>query len=132
MGHYILRISLLAGWLLVGGVLAVTLWAAVASAPIIQQVEAELGRGLTCEEAYAHREINAYFYPQRAAQGDTLYTFSLFAPFVLLIFAALLAGIVRYDRLPRWRWVLVALGGVLLAVLVLHLPVINTIVCAIE
>lgn len=126
------RISLMTGYLLLSGVLALVLWTAASSAPVVQQIEANLGRPLTCDEAYNHREINNYFYPQRAAQGDALYRFSLVSPFFLLGFAILLAAIGYSGSLNRLRWPLVAVGLLLFAGLLVYMPVIRTIACAVE
>lgn len=132
MTNRIAQTSLLVGYLGAVIIVLVVLWTAAVSAPVIRQIEAGLGRPLTCDEAYAHREINTYFYPQHAAQGDTLYWFSFVSPFVLFGFAILLALVGYSASLKHLRWPLVAVGLLVFAALLFYMPVIRTIACAVE
>lgn len=127
------RISLMGGYLVLTGFLALALWAAVISVPVIQQVEVSIGNPLTCEAAYEHQEINNYFYPENTLPANALYLFSLVSPFFLFGFAALLVAIALYERLKhRLRWLLVSLGVLLGAALIVYMPVIRLVACAVE
>lgn len=132
MTRRITQLSLLGGYLALAGIIVLVVWTAASSAPIVQQIEAGLGRPLTCEEAYAHREINNHFYPDRASQGDMLYLLSLVSSVVMVGFGVLLAAIGYSNSLTRLRWPLVGLGLVLLAALLAYMPVVNTVACAVE
>lgn len=132
MSSRVIRVSLLTVYLGAVVIVSLILATAVISAPVVRQVEAGLGHPLTCDQAYANREINNYFYPQRTLQGDTLYWFSLIAPFFLFGFAILLGVIGCSDSLKRLRWPLVGLGLVLFAALLIYMPVIRIVACAVE
>jgi hypothetical protein len=53
------------------------LFSAIDTAPVIWQTEAEIGRTLTCDEAYTRREIDATLYAEHRTQADIVYLFNL-------------------------------------------------------
>jgi hypothetical protein len=126
------QISLMGSYLVLTTILALALWAAVISVPIIRQTEVQVGGSLTCQAAYEHQEINNYFYPARTLQADALYLFSLLSPFFLFGFAVVLVVMALYKRLKRLRWLLVSAGVLLCVVLIIYMPVIYLVACAVE
>ena len=112
------------------------LYSLIVGAPIIQQVEAEIGHTLTCQEAYQHREIDAYLYNNYRTQGDILYWANVFMPvwvgFVLLMLLA--AGVIARIRrqVQRLNWLLAGLTLTLLVPILIYWPVIQKIACATE
>ena len=109
------------------------LFSAVDGAHIVQQVEAAAGQRLNCNELYQARTINAYFDLQHPKQGEALYLFNLAWPiwFALSIGIALgLAGVI--DGLKRWRWLPMFIMGLLVLLLILYLPTVAKISCAID
>ena len=109
------------------------LFCAVDSTRIVQQVEAAAGQGLNCDELYQARVINAYLDLQRPQQGEALYLFSLAWPiwFALSIGIAFgLTGVI--DGLKRRRWLPILIMSLLVLLLILYLPTIAKISCAID
>ncbi len=112
---------------------AYLLFSAVDGTRIVQQVEAAAGQGLTCMELYQARAINTYFDLQRPQQGEALYLFSLAWPiwFALSIGIAFgLTGVI--DGLKRRRWLPILIMSLLVLLLILYLPTIAKISCAID
>ncbi|MBZ0302872.1 MAG: hypothetical protein K8J31_24215 [Anaerolineae bacterium] len=103
------------------------------AAPIIQQVEAQVGHPLSCDEAYDHREIDQFFFPEHRTQSDLLYLSNLFGPFWMgALLIAVAAVFVLRRRIHRLHGLL--LGGVLalLIPILIYWPTIATIACATE
>ncbi len=106
---------------------------AVDGARIVKQVESAAGQALSCRELYQSRDINAYFEVQHPQEGNALYLLSLAWPvwFALSIGTALgLAGMV--DRKKSWHWLPVIGMSLLVLGLILYLPAIAKINCAID
>ena len=105
----------------------------VTGAHVVQQVEAVQGRTLSCYELYEVRTIDAYFYPAQSVAGDVIYWLSFTWPFWLALSggAALLCMYFLRQR-ARWRWLPIGLMGGLLVLLILYLPVVMKIACAID
>jgi hypothetical protein len=121
------------------GILGLVLFAAVTNADIVWQAEAQVGHPISCDEAYAYRAIDAYFYPERRFQGDVLYLFTLLAPLGLIGFALLLASVVAIaSRRPRTRrftvfiGLLVSAGIALFIGILAYSPVISLVGCAVD
>jgi hypothetical protein len=109
------------------------LFSAADGARIVQQVEADAGRGLNCEELYRARAINAYFDTQRPMQAETLYLFNLTWPIWLALSIGISFGLTAViDLLKRWRWLLIFVMVPLVILLIFYLPTIAKISCAID
>jgi hypothetical protein len=109
------------------------LFSAVDGTRIVQQVEAAAGRGLNCNELYQARAINAYFDLQRPQQGEALYLFSLAWPIWFALSIGIAFGLTGVaDELKRWRWLPVLIMGLLVLLLILYLPSVAKISCAID
>jgi hypothetical protein len=120
-------------------IFSLVLFTAAANAPMVWQAEAEVGHSLSCEEAYAYRAIDAYFYPERSFQGSLLYFFSLLAPCNLLGFAVLTLVVgIAFRRSPyilrfnRIIWSLIGIGVAVFVGVLVYTPLISTIGCAVE
>ena len=116
--------------------LVMLFYSVLVSAPIIQQVEAEIGHNLTCNEAYQHREIDASLYNNYRMQGDIVYFSNLFAPVwlgILLVTLLVAISIKRLRRqITRLNWWLLGLALALLVPILICGPVIQKIACATE
>ncbi len=115
---------------------ALLIYSAGFGAPIIQQVEAEIGHSLSCGEAYVHREIDGFFYPDYRAQGDILYLAALCGPFwmgllLLLILSGSLVTPIR-QQAARLKWLLTGVVVALMIPVLIYLPTIQKIACAVE
>ena len=106
-------------------------------APIVRQIEAEVGREITCDEAYFdHREIDSYFFPDRQTAGHVIYLSNLLFP-VWLILVGGFTGIVCViallkERQVRFYWPLVIATLVTLIPIALQSRLIYIIACATE
>jgi hypothetical protein len=104
-------------------------------AQIIQQVEAAQGRSLSCYELYEARAIDAYFYPARRTAGEAIYLLSITCTWPLwlgLSIGAALWYTSLMKRKTRWRWFPVWVMGILVLLLILYLPIVAKITCAID
>ena len=109
------------------------LFSAADGARIVQQVEAAAGQGLNCDELYQARAINAYFDLQRPQQGEALYLFSWAWPIWLALSIGIAFGLTGViDGLKRWRWLPILIMGLLVLLLILYLPTVAKISCAID
>ncbi len=109
------------------------LFSAVDGARVVRQAESAAGQGLNCLDLYQARAINTYFDVQRPQQGQALYLLGSTWPiwFVLSMGVAFgLAGVI--DGRKRWRWLPVIIMGLLVVLLILYLPTIAKISCAID
>ena len=109
------------------------LFSAMDGSRIVQQVQSAAGHGLNCMELYQARAINTYFDSQRPREGKALYLLSTTWPiwFVLSIGVAFgLAGVIGMER--RWHWLPVLSMSVFVLWLILYLPTIAKISCAID
>jgi hypothetical protein len=105
----------------------------VAGTQVVRAAETSAGRSLNCYELYETGSIEAYFYPERALQGDTLYLSGILLPVWLGISIGLpLSLTVVFGRRQRWHWLPVILMTPLILALVLHLGMLNKLVCALE
>ena len=109
------------------------LFSVMDGARIVQQVEAAAGRALSCEELYQARSINTYFDLQHHPQGEALYLFGLAWPIWFALSLGIAFGLMRImDRQKRWRWFPILVTGLLLLLLILYLPTVAKISCAID
>jgi hypothetical protein len=113
------------------------LYSLLVGAPIVHQVEAEVGREITCDEAYfEHREIDSYLFANHRTPGHVIYMSNMCFP-VWLIFIGLftaVTGAVSWFRERRIRlyWPLVFATLVTLIPIVLQSRLIYIIACATE
>lgn len=115
---------------------ALLIYSAGFGTSIIQQVEAEIGHSLSCDEAYDHREIDGFFYPDHATQGNILYLATLCGPFwmgllVLLLLSGSLVTPIR-QQAARLKWLLTGVVVALMIPILIYLPTIQKIACAVE
>jgi hypothetical protein len=109
------------------------LFSAVDGTRLVQQVEAAAGQGLNCHEVYQARAINAYFDLQHPQQGEALYLLSLAWPVWFAVSIGIAFGLTGVMAgLKRWRWLPILIMGLLVLLLILYLPAIAKISCAID
>ena len=109
------------------------LFSAVDGTRLVQQVEAAAGQGLNCHELYQARAINAYFDLQHPQQGEALYLFSLAWPVWFAVSMGIAFGVTGVMAgLKRWRWLPILIMGLLVLLLILYLPTVAKISCAID
>ncbi len=109
------------------------LFSALDGARLVQQVEATAGQGLTCLDWYHTRSISAYFDVQHPQQGNALYLLNLAWPVWLALSIGIAFVFARViDRTKRWRWLLILGMSLLVLGLIVYLPTIAKISCAIE
>ena len=109
------------------------LFSAVDGTRLVQQVEAAAGQGLNCHEVYQARAIYAYFDLQRPQQGEALYLLSLAWPIWFAVSMGIAFGLTGVmGGLKRWRWLPVLIMGLLVLLLILYLPTVAKISCAID
>lgn len=112
---------------------AYLLMSVVAGAQVVRAAETSAGQALNCFELYETRSIETYFYPERALQGDTIYLSGVLLPVWLGISIGLpLLLTFVLGRRQRWHWLPVVLMAPLILALVLHLGMLNKLVCALE
>ena len=105
----------------------------VGGARIVGEAEAAAGRALSCFELYETRSIDAYFYPDRARQGDTIYLSAVMFPAWLGASIGLpFALTVVLGRRKRWHWFPLILIIPLLLLIGAHLGALGKLVCALE
>ena len=105
----------------------------VGGARVVREAEAAAGHALSCFELYETRSIDAYFYPDRAWQGNTIYVSAVMFPVWLGASIGLpLALTVALGRRKRHHWFPVILITPLLLLIGAHLGVLGKLVCALE
>ena len=109
------------------------LFSLIDGARVVREAEIAAGRDLSCVELYEARSIDAYFYPDRARQGDTIYLSAVMFPLWLGASIGLpFALTVALGRQKRWHWFPVILIAPLLILIGTHLGVLGKLVCALE
>jgi hypothetical protein len=109
------------------------LFSLVGGAQVVREAEAEAGHDLSCFELYETRSIDAYFYPDRARQGDTIYLSAVLFPVWLGASIGLpFALTVVLGRRKRWHWFPLILITPLLLLIGAHLRALGKLVCALE
>ena len=98
-------------------------------ASVVQQAELQAGHKLTCEELYHEETIESYYSVHRE-RGDVLYFFSFFA-FLWIPFLGFM-GVMFVRTFWRLRWVAGAATVSLIILILLYLPVVGKISCALE
>ena len=84
-------------------------------------------------ELYQVRAINTYFDQQHPQQGEALYLLSSVWPIWFVLSMGLAFGWAGVIDIPkRWRWLPVFSMSLLVLLLILYLPSIARISCAIE
>ena len=102
-------------------------------AQIVRQVEADVGHSLSCFEAYHHREINNYFYPQYSFRGNLIYFFSIFNLFWVFGSLILALGLsIKWKSGGYYRWLPIILMSAVVIALMANMSMIQTISCAID
>jgi hypothetical protein len=82
---------------------------------------------------YETRSIEAYFYPDRARQGDTIYLSAVMFPVWLGASIGLPFALTAVlDRRKRWHWFPLILIIPPLLMIGAHLGVLGKLVCALE
>ena len=109
------------------------LFSVVGGARVVREAEAVAGHALSCFELYETRSIDAYFYPDRARQGDTVYLSAVLFPVWLGASIGLpLALTAVLGRRKRWHWFPLILIAPLLLLIGTHLGVLGKLACALE
>ena len=109
------------------------LFGLVGGAQVVRNAEAVAGHDLSCYELYNTGSIGAYFYPDRARQGDIIYLSAVMFPFWLGASVGLpFALTVVLGRRKRWHWFPLILIAPLLLLIGTHLGVLGKLVCALE
>jgi hypothetical protein len=109
------------------------LFGLVGGARVVREAEAVAGHALNCFELYETRSIEAYFYPERARQGDTIYLSAVMFPFWLGVSIGLPFALTAVlGRRKRWHWLPLILITLLLLPIGAHLGVLGKLVCALE
>ena len=112
---------------------AYILFSVADGARVVREAEAMAGHTLSCYELYNTRSIEAYFYPDRAWQGDMIYLSAVMFPVWLGASIGLpLALTVVLGRRKRWHWFPLILITPLLLLIGAHLGVLGKLVCALE
>ena len=109
------------------------LFGLVGGARVVRDAEAVAGHDLSCYELYNTGSTEAYFYPDRARQGDIIYLSAVMFPFWLGASVGLpFALTVVLGRRKRWHWFPLILIAPLLLLIGTHLGVLGKLVCALE
>ena len=109
------------------------LFSLVGGARVVQEAEAAAGHALSCYELYSTRSVEAYFYPDRARQGDTIYLSAVMFPVWLGVSIGLPFALTAVlGRRKRWHWFPLILITPLLLLIGAHLGVLGKLVCALE
>ena len=112
---------------------AYLLFSLVNGARVVREAEAVAGHDLNCYELYNTQSIEAYFYPDRAWQGDTIYLSAVMFPVWLGASIGLpFALTVVLGKRKRWHWSPLILITPLLLLIGAHLGVLGKLVCALE
>ena len=109
------------------------LFSLVGGARVVREAEAAAGHDLSCFELYNTGSIDAYFYPDRAWQGETIYLSAVMFPLwlgasIVLPFALTFV----LGRRKRWHWFPLILMIPLLILIGTHLDMLGKLVCALE
>ena len=109
------------------------LFSLVGGAQVVREAEVAAGHDLSCFELYNTGSIDAYFYPDRARQGDTIYLSAVMFPVWLGASIGLpFALTVVLGKRKRWHWSPLILITPLLLLIGAHLGVLGKLVCALE
>ena len=113
------------------------LYSLLVGTPIVRQVEAEVGRPITCDEAYAeHREIDLYFFENYRNQGHIIYLSNMLFPGWLILVGLLTiffsAVLLKVERRLRLYWPLVIVTILTLLPVLMQGRFIYIIACATE
>jgi hypothetical protein len=132
----IIHIGLTTVLILTIGLQVWLIYSAWFATPVIQQVEAEIGQALSCDEDYNRREIDGFFYPAHRAQGDILYLSQLCGLFWLsaLALGVMISVLLHRSgrRIPRLNELLIGLVLVLLVPIALYGSIIYRVAGAVE
>jgi len=109
------------------------LFSLVGGARVVREAESAAGHDLSCYELYNTGSIEAYFYPDRARQGDAIYLSAVMFPVWLGVSVGLPFTLtVVLERQKRWHWFPLILIAPLLLLIGAHLGVLGKLVCALE
>ena len=102
-------------------------------ARIVRNAEAATGHPLNCLELYDTQSIEAYFYPERARQGEIIYLAGILFPVWLGVSVGLpLALTVVLGKEKRWHWFPPVIIAPLILMIVLQSGMLAKLVCALE
>ena len=100
---------------------------------VVRTAEHQAGRTLSCYELYETKSIDAYFYPERAFQGDVIYLTGILFPVWLGVSISLpLALVSILGRQKRGHWLPLILMAPLIIAIGLHFGALAKLVCALE